>query len=29
MLDAAKELAQQGDVLRKEVNGFLDSVRAA
>lgn len=29
MLDAAKELAKQGDVLRNEVNSFLESVRAA
>ncbi|MBT5051529.1 MAG: methyl-accepting chemotaxis protein, partial [Rhodospirillaceae bacterium] len=29
MLDAAKELAEQGNVLRTEVNQFLESVRAA
>jgi len=29
LLDAAKELAQQGVVLRQEVDGFLETVRAA
>ncbi len=29
MLDAATELAQQGDVLRREVEKFLETVRAA